>query len=107
MKRIYSSQNRFTVGRIKAVLDNEKIICFVKNEFLSGAMGEIPPIECWLEIWVARDSQYERALKVLEAHLSNEGATGPDWTCLRCGETHEHQFSECWNCGTSQPKQSA
>jgi len=107
MKRVYSSQSRFTIGRIKNALDNERINCFIKNEFLSGAVGEIPPIECWLEIWITRESHVERAQKIIEIQLANEEVQGPDWTCIKCEEIHEYQFSECWNCGTKRPKQSA
>lgn len=27
----------------------------------------------------------------------------PPWTCARCGETIEDQFTECWQCGSSRP----
>ena len=28
----------------------------------------------------------------------------PPWTCPKCGEAIEPQFTECWNCGASKPE---
>jgi hypothetical protein len=26
--------------------------------------------------------------------------SGDPWTCAKCGEVLEPQFSQCWNCGS-------
>lgn len=109
MKRIYSSEDRFSIYRLKDVFENEGIECLIKNERLAGAVGEVPPIECWLEIWISEEEQYELAEGILEktlAVLSKEAPQEPKWECPnpKCNESHEQQFNECWNCGTKQPK---
>jgi hypothetical protein len=66
----------------------------VRNEFLSSAMGELPPAECQAEVWVLNDADAQRAEHILLA----SPAPGPDWTC-GCGEVLGAQFSQCWRCG--------
>jgi len=71
-----------------------------RNEFLASAAGGIPPVECWYEIWVTNDEQYDEAKKIIQEALSRkEPSGGPKWTCATCGEINEHQFTGCWNCG--------
>lgn len=101
MKKVYASEDRLMVGHIKNLLEDQGFHCIIRNEHLQGVAGEIPPIECWPEIWVAEDSQYEEAGKMVEAALASPVTSGPTWKCHDCGEVLEHQFSECWNCGKS------
>jgi rubrerythrin len=101
MKKVYSSQDRLMVGHVKNILENEDIECFIKNEYLTSAVGEIPPIESWLEVWIIDDSQNDRAHEILEKAFSSENLPQTPWTCSQCGEELEGQFSECWSCGTS------
>lgn len=101
MKKIYSSGNRYQVWHVKNILENEGIACTIKNELLATAMGELPPIECWLEVWLTDTSQYEQAEKIIRKNLSEMEIKRPDWTCSKCGEELEHQFTTCWSCGTA------
>lgn len=94
MKRIYSSFDRVAVHHAKNVLDAAGIRAVVRNEFLSSAMGELPPAECQAEVWVLNDADAQRA----EAILLASPASGPDWTCS-CGEVLGAQFTQCWRCG--------
>ena len=36
-----------------------------------------------------------------------QGSVSWAWTCPGCGEDVESQFSECWNCGSERPPESA
>jgi hypothetical protein len=94
LKRVYSSFNRIAVHHAKNLLAAEGIACEIKNEFLSSAMGELPPAECQAEVWVLRDADSGRAMDVLRGREPE----GPDWTCT-CGERLGAQFSQCWRCG--------
>ena len=85
------------VEYIKNVLTQEGIGCMVKNSELGGAVGELPPLECWPEVWVLEDDDYARARDIV-AGLCRDRTGGRCWTC-RCGETLEAQFAECWRCG--------
>ena len=93
MKRVFSSFNLQIVHHAKNLLQAEGVRAVVKNEMLSSAMGELPPAECQIELWV-NASDVHRAEEI----LSRREAAGPDWKC-GCGETLGGQFTQCWRCG--------
>ena len=101
MKKIYSSQDRLMTGHMKNILENEEIECIIKNEHLSSILGEIPPIECWAEVWIVGDSQYDRAFQIVEEALTDQETIQSTWICPQCSEELEGQFTECWNCMAS------
>ena len=97
MKRVYSSFNRAAAHHAKNLLEAEGIRAVVRNEFLSSAMGELPPAECQMEVWVLCEEDSERAKIALKNAFSAK--TGPLWKCPSCGESCEGQFTQCWRCG--------
>jgi hypothetical protein len=103
LKKVYEALDHLMVGHIKNLLENEGIGCIIRNEYLGSAAGEIPPSECWLEIWVENDLQYDDAEKLIKIALSDDYPSGPEWICPNCGEENENQFFECWNCGKEKP----
>jgi len=103
MKKVYETLDPLIVGHFKNLLENESIHCVTRNEYLASAAGGIPPSECWYEIWVENDLQYDDAKRIIKTALSNEFPSGPAWVCPNCGEENEYQFSECWNCGKEKP----
>jgi hypothetical protein len=98
MKRVLQSEFLAEVTHFKNVLEQHRIPCVVKNEQLSGALGEVPFIECLPELWVVDDDDHARAERLL-GELRRETATGASWRCRRCKEDNEGQFAVCWNCG--------
>lgn len=102
MKKLYSAQDPLMIGHLKNVLESQGIDCVIKNTYLAGAVGELPPIECWPELWVVDDAEYSVAEEVLAKALAPLGSVKRPWKCKRCGEIIEGQFSECWNCGARQ-----
>lgn len=100
MQRVYVSDNLPLARQLAEVLRTSHVDCIIKNEFLSGAVGDLPPNECWPEIWAVNDYQADKARALVEAYLdAGRAATqGPPWSC-RCGEDNEAQFSSCWRCG--------
>lgn len=103
MKRVYSSDNPLIVGHLKRVLEANHIACMIRNEFLLGGAGELPPIECWPELWVVEDSQQQKARALVESVLAMGTESGEDWRCSDCGEPLEGQFTACWACGAERP----
>lgn len=99
MRRIYGSHDALLVGYLADLLRDQGIGCLVKNAYLAGASGELPPIECWPEIWVADDRDAVQALRVIEAYLAAPREPGEAWVCPECGERLEGQFTGCWRCG--------
>ena len=89
------------IGHLKNVLATFNIECITKNYELSSAAGELPPIECWPELWVVDDHQQAEAAAILKKTLAPLKAVKKSWYCAGCGEEIEGQFSECWKCGRS------
>lgn len=77
------------------------IRCEVRNTTLSGAMGEIPFLECAPQLWVFDEFDELRANEVLQQ--LRRPVTGAPWCCTACGEESEPQFGTCWKCGAVRP----
>jgi hypothetical protein len=103
MKKVYETLDPLMFGHFKNLLENESIPCVTRNEYLASAAGGLPPTECWYEIWVENDLQYDDAEKIIKTALSEELPSSPPWICSKCGEENEIQFSECWKCGSEKP----
>ena len=97
MKRVFSGHNLAAVHHAKNLLRTEGIAAVVKNEFLSSAMGDLPPAECQAEVWVIDDAEALRAEALLKGFFAAK--SGPAWQCAACQETCEAQFTQCWACG--------
>lgn len=96
MKRVFSSYNLQAAHHSRNLLEAEGIRAVVRNEMLSSAMGELPPAECQVEVWVLRESDAERAVQILR---NPRGRDETPWKCAACGESIEGQFTQCWRCG--------
>ncbi len=100
MRMVYSSHNVAMFGIIRDALSERGIEHVIKNEFLQGALGELPALHCWPEIWVMHDEDYTAAMRVLEAlNLAKPSENPEPWYCEQCGEAMEGQFTACWQCG--------
>ena len=102
MKKLYGTDDRILAGQIQSVLEDHGIRCLLKNQSLAGAIGELPPLECWPELWIIDDEDFDRARELFDAFFTPMARSEPDWQCT-CGETIEGQFLSCWNCGGSKP----
>lgn len=98
MKVVYSSPILALVSHFRALLESEGIACRIRNEYLSGAAGELPPVECWPELCVEPAFE-DRARRLIAAAQRQTAPDWPEWTCAGCGERIEGQFTDCWNCG--------
>ena len=99
MKRVYTAKDPLMIGHLKNVLETFGIECVTKNTYLSSAAGELPPIECWPELWVVENERQAEAEIILKKTLAPLKSVKKPWRCGRCGEEIEGQFTECWNCG--------
>lgn len=98
MKRVFSSFDRVAVYHARNLLQAEGIAAQVRNEVLGSAMGQLPPSECQIELWVLDDAEAERAERLLRHGVQRAAGAGP-WRCSACGEAGEPQFTQCWRCG--------
>ncbi len=102
--RVYSAPNITMVGHFKNLLEMNGISSEIRGDKRSIGAGEIPPIECWIELWVTEDSQIENAKQIIKEALESAENESENWQCPGCGEDIEGQFSDCWNCGKSRYK---
>lgn len=103
MIKVYESDDRVLIHHLKNMLETEGIECLVKNDHIHTLAGEVPMVDTWPELWVADDDLADRARQIVERSANQPAPGGPDWVCAQCGETHEPQFSQCWNCGADKP----
>ena len=99
MKRIHSAMDPLMVSHLKNVLATFGIKCVMKKMDLISAAGQLPPTECWPELWVVEDEKVVKAKAILKKTLAPLASVKKVWVCKNCGENIEGQFSECWNCG--------
>jgi hypothetical protein len=100
MKRLhtFSLADRAEAGLLKELLEREGIACLIRNDQLFAALGEIPFLECFPELWVVDDEIWPRARRLLDNWLKGSEDTG-SWNCPACSEVLEGQFGACWKCG--------
>ena len=98
MKRIFSSHNLAAVHHVRNLLGVEGIPTVVRNEFLSSAMGELPPAECQIELWLLHEGDSWRAERLLRPPPPQPAEA--HWRCASCNEPAEPQFTQCWRCGS-------
>lgn len=100
--RSFSHRERPLASLLRERLAAEGITCLLRNDELSTALGEIPFVECYPELWVVDDEVFPRARLLLDQWLAEEAGDGGGWTCA-CGEVSEGQFAACWQCGRPRP----
>jgi hypothetical protein len=98
MKRVFRAASLIQVAHARNVLLAAGIQSELRNQYLSGALGDLPMLETWPQLFV-EDSDEHAALRALaRAAVAPSGAS---WTCEHCGELLEPQFTSCWRCGSS------
>jgi rubrerythrin len=107
MRKIYEHYEYPRVGHFQSILEEAGIPTLIKNLDASSGAGEIPFTEVFPELWVVEDTDYDRALALLETHQPPDPTHLGDWVCPQCGEAVEKEFGECWNCGTLRPEYTA
>ena len=76
---------------LKSELDALAIPYMIKNEYASGAMGELPWQDTQPELWLIDDTW--------QAHsVSSPGDKEQEWVCRNCKEKNGAAFDFCWQC---------
>ena len=96
MKLVYTNENSFLVNNVRNLIETQDIEVFVKNEYAQGAVGEISAFDSWPELWVVNDSDFDRAMEVVES--SQQSKDTVEWICKNCSETNDSSFEICWKC---------
>lgn len=66
------------VNLLKGLLEEAGIPCLIKNEYLAIALGDLPPAECYQELWVLDAADFSQAQAVLESWRTATPLPAPD-----------------------------
>ena len=99
MIRVYTARVLAAVANVQNALEANGIPCVLRNEFLNAGFGELPPTECWPELWVTDDHDAERARTLIAEAIEPSTAPAGPWRCKRCREEVDGVFAQCWSCG--------
>ena len=96
MKRVFRAASLIQVAHARNVLLTAGIESELRNQYLAGALGDLPMMETWPQLFVD-DIDEKRAL----AAIARAAAVpvGAPWICGTCGESSDPQFTHCWRCG--------
>ena len=98
MKKLYVSQSLIDVESRKELLDQAEIPSTIKNQRSAMLGGEVPFAEVFPELWVLNDNDVGQAKKLLREWEEAKPMENTGWTCTKCGEIHEKEFTTCWQC---------
>ena len=122
MTKVYSARDPADAHLVVALLDSHAIAAVVQGVELPLSPSSPPTV------WVTDDREADRARYAIAtehgppnpAHCETCGydlqglpeprcpecgqlftrvEAGPPWTCPKCGEQCEAQFTQCWKCG--------
>ncbi len=91
MKRVYRAASLLQVAHARNVLITAGIQCELRNQYLAGALGDLPMMETWPQLYVD-DADERFALGALARAAA--APAGIPWICVECGEQLEPQFTQ-------------
>jgi len=98
MKRVFRAASLIQVAHARNVLLTSGIQSELRNQYLAGALGDLPMLETCPQLYV-EDADEQAALRALARAAAVPA--GASWTCEACGEVLEPQFTSCWRCGSA------
>lgn len=101
MKRAYRAANLQDAHILLSLLAQAGVAARILNGGAVGAVGDIPFVSAYPEIWVEHDLDYARARELVgEWERTPARPAGADeQRCPACGETCPPQYALCWKCG--------
>ena len=102
MTRVYSHPDPSIAHLVHNRIVQLGVPAVIQGNRAGAAMGEVPPIAAWSEVWVPDSAVDQVAAVVAEVTTEPDGAA-ESWTCA-CGETLDGAFGMCWSCGTDAPE---
>ncbi|WP_299268758.1 DUF2007 domain-containing protein [uncultured Psychrosphaera sp.] len=99
MKKIVSRSSLIELAPYEFGLSAADIKFRRKNEFISGAIGELPFTEVWPELWLIDDAHFDQAQQICQRIEQEVNQQQVDWSCVGCEEENANSFEFCWSCG--------
>ncbi len=98
MIKVFENFDFSRVGQMQSLLESHGIKTFIKNQYGSSVMGEVPFVEVVPQLFILEERNLVRAKELLLLDLPVE-APEEDWVCPECGVDIEGTFHKCWKCG--------
>jgi hypothetical protein len=101
MRKVFSSLEVSETALVRDALVHHGFDVTVQNEYSGGSA--VPEFRPPAEVWVKRDTDYERARHIVVETLAtlDSKSDAPPWVCSSCREENPQSFELCWNCGQS------
>jgi len=99
MIKVFENFDFSRVGQMQSLLESHGIKTYIKNQYASSVMGEVPFVEVVPQLYVLAKEDLQRAQELLQPDLPDQDPA-EDWVCPECGIDVEGNFTRCWKCGT-------
>lgn len=102
MKRVHVAKHAPEAHIVRGYLESNGIAAEVRGDLLTSGWGDLPLDVCG--VWIRDDGLFQQATDLLTGFLNGAAArehAHERWTCARCNEPIEGQFTDCWNCGAA------
>ena len=99
---IFQAANAIEANVVKGLLLGEGIDTTLQGEHLTGAMGELPPTDLTIGVWISQIKSAP-AQTIINQYVEAQKAannSANDWVCASCGEKNSSNFEICWQCQT-------
>ena len=107
MLKVFVARNPVEAHLAIGLLEAEGIAAEIRGEALFNTLqGGAAMASTLPTVWIVKDGQLQEAQTLLarfSAGAPLPGAALAPWLCVDCGELHEPQFTQCWNCGSAKP----
>ena len=97
--KVFENFDFSRVGQMQSLLESHGIRTFLKNQYGSSVMGEVPFVEVVPQLFILEQKDLVQAKQLLQLDLPVE-QPDEDWVCAECGVDVEGTFDRCWKCGT-------
>ena len=98
MIKVFENFDFSRVGQMQSLLESHGIRTFIKNQYGSSVMGEVPFVEVVPQLFILEERDLRLAKDLLLLDLPVE-APEENWICPECGVDVEGAFHKCWKCG--------
>lgn len=103
MIKVFENFSFSRVGQMQSLLEAHGIKTFIRNQYGSSVMGEVPFVEVVPQLFVLEEQDVARAHELLELDQPR-AAEGGDWVCTECSAHVDANFNRCWKCGVERPE---
>ncbi len=97
--KVFENFDFSRVGQMQSLLESHGIKTFIKNQYGSSVMGEVPFVEVIPQLYVLDEKDLVQAKQLLQLDLPVEQPEA-DWVCDKCGAEVDGTFDRCWKCGS-------